>query len=61
MAKTYKETHSLEERQEKADRVLRKYPDRVPLIVEPSAKSSIGAMPNPRLLVPRDVTVEGIP
>jgi len=39
MTKSFKEEHPLEKRREVAERILAKYPDRIPVIVEKAPKS----------------------
>mmetsp|Transcript_35038 Transcript_35038/g.56253 ORF Transcript_35038/g.56253 Transcript_35038/m.56253 type:complete len:118 (-) Transcript_35038:565-918(-) len=54
---TFKKEHSLQERKQKATRVLLKYSDRVPVICERDPKSSIDEMERSKILVPRELTV----
>mmetsp|Transcript_49858 Transcript_49858/g.83023 ORF Transcript_49858/g.83023 Transcript_49858/m.83023 type:complete len:118 (+) Transcript_49858:65-418(+) len=53
----FKQQHSLQERQKKAQKVLRKYPDRVPIICEKDPKSAIQQMERTKILVPKELSV----
>eukprot|EP00486_Rosalina_sp_Unknown_P003424 CAMPEP_0201567444 /NCGR_PEP_ID=MMETSP0190_2-20130828/7948_1 /ASSEMBLY_ACC=CAM_ASM_000263 /TAXON_ID=37353 /ORGANISM="Rosalina sp." /LENGTH=117 /DNA_ID=CAMNT_0047987457 /DNA_START=232 /DNA_END=585 /DNA_ORIENTATION=- len=53
----FKKEHSLQERKDKATRVLSKYGDRVPVICERDPKSSIQQMDRSKILVPKELTV----
>jgi len=53
----FKEQFSLEERQQKAQAVLTKFQDRVPVICERDPKSSFGDMDKSKILVPKDLSV----
>ena len=57
--KTFKEEHSLEKRLGEAKRILEKYPDRIPVIVErdPKAGPDIPEIDKKKFLVPLDLTV----
>lgn len=57
--KTFKEEHSVEKRLGEAKRILEKYPDRIPVIVErdPKADSDIPDIDKKKFLVPTDLTV----
>lgn len=51
-------THTFEKRKEEADRILKKYPDRVPIIAQRSeTDTSIPDIDNKKYLVPRDLSV----
>ncbi|KAJ2750155.1 Autophagy- protein 8, partial [Coemansia sp. BCRC 34490] len=49
-------THA-QKRQEEADRIRRKYPDRIPVICEKVEKSDIQTIDKKKYLVPADLTV----
>ena len=53
----YKEEHSFEKRKTEGEKIRRKYPDRVPVIVEKSPKARIGDLDKKKYLVPSDLTV----
>merc|ERR1712243_258938 len=52
----YKEEHPFEKRRAEGEKI-RKYPDRVPVIVEKSPKARIGDLDKKKYLVPSDLTV----
>ncbi|KAK8934738.1 Autophagy-related protein 8f [Platanthera zijinensis] len=54
---SYKQEHSLEKRKEESARMLRKYVDRIPVIVEKAQRSDIQSIDKKKYLVPRDLTV----
>merc|ERR1712107_470617 len=53
----YKEEHPFEKRRTWGEKIRRKYPDRVPVIVEKSPKARIGDLDKKKYLVPSDLTV----
>merc|ERR1711963_586534 len=53
----YKEEHPFEKRRAEGEKIRRKYPDRVPVIVEKSPKAKIGDLDKKKYLVPSDLTV----
>ena len=53
----YKEEHSYEKRKNEGEKIRRKYPDRIPVIVEKAAKARIGNLDKKKYLVPSDLTV----
>eukprot|EP01084_Bolivina_argentea_P067750 123331_1 len=53
----FKKQHSLQQRLDKAARVLTKYSDRVPVICERDPKSCIQTMDRSKILVPKELTV----
>ena len=55
----FKLNNSLEKRQEESSRILKKYPDRIPIIVECSSNSTIAPekLDKNKYLVPKDLTV----
>lgn len=53
----YKEEHAFERRRSEGEKIRRKYPDRVPVIVEKSPKAKIGDLDKKKYLVPSDLTV----
>lgn len=55
---SFKKKYSLEKRIEESTRILNKYPDRIPVIVERSdnCKSGIPSMDKKKFLVPCDLT-----
>ena len=53
----YKEIHPFEKRKSDGEVIRRKYPDRVPVIVEKSAKARVANLDKTKYLVPADLTV----
>lgn len=53
----YKSNQPLEERQNEAAKMLLKYPDRIPVIVQKSPKSLIKDIDRHKYLVPTDLTI----
>jgi len=56
-ASDFKRTHSKEKREFEADRIRKKYPDRIPVICEKAAGSAISDIDKKKYLVPADLTV----
>ena len=57
-SKSFKEEHSFDKRKGEADKIRRKYPDRIPVIVERNPKEkTIGDIDKKKYLVPGDLTV----
>jgi GABA(A) receptor-associated protein len=54
--KRYKEIQPFEVRSVEAQRMLEKYPDRIPVIIEKSASSRIENIDKRKFLVPTDLT-----
>jgi GABA(A) receptor-associated protein len=54
---SFKIQHSFDKRKEESRRILSKYPDRVPIIVENSTNSNINELDKHKFLVPSDLTV----
>lgn len=55
MRKSFKSTFSLEERKSESEKILQKYPDRVPCIVECNDASK--TLDKKKYLIPQDLTV----
>jgi len=53
----YKEDNSFEKRKAEGEKIRRKYPDRVPVIVEKAPKARISDIDKKKYLVPSDLTV----
>ncbi|XP_006903411.1 PREDICTED: uncharacterized protein LOC102849623 [Elephantulus edwardii] len=53
----YKEEHPFEKRRSEGEKIRKKYPDRVPVIVEKAPKPRIGDVDKKKYLVPSDLTV----
>lgn len=53
----FKKRYSLEQRRDEAVRIKRKYPDRIPVIVEKTERSEIETIDKRKFLVPNDLTV----
>lgn len=54
---TYKEENTFEKRKTEGEKIRRKYPDRVPVIVEKAPKTRIADLDKKKYLVPSDLTV----
>jgi GABA(A) receptor-associated protein len=55
--KSFKEKYTLEKRTLEADRILKKYPDRIPVIVESSKDSNLPTLDKNKYLVPSDISI----
>eukprot|EP01127_Copromyxa_protea_P005144 TRINITY_DN149_c0_g1_i4.p1 TRINITY_DN149_c0_g1~~TRINITY_DN149_c0_g1_i4.p1 ORF type:complete len:121 (+),score=33.54 TRINITY_DN149_c0_g1_i4:228-590(+) len=53
----FKQEHPLDKRNDVASKIRLKYPDRVPVIVEKSAKSDAPPIDKKKFLVPNEITV----
>ena len=53
----FKKNHGFEERKLEAERILEKYPDRIPIIVERSIRTDVPEIDKKKYLVPKDITV----
>ena len=56
---TFKEQHSLEERKEESSRIIKKYPDRIPVIVQKHISGTSDPLPDlqkSKFLVPDHIT-----
>lgn len=53
----YKEEHTFEKRRAEGEKIRKKYPDRVPVIVEKAPKSRIGSLDKKKYLVPSELSV----
>jgi len=53
----FKQDHPFDKRKEESDRIRKKYPDRIPVIVENAENSSIDDIDKKKYLVPADLTV----
>ena len=53
----FQRDHTFEKRKAEADRVLQKYTDRIPVIVEKAKRCVITDIDNRKFLVPKDLTV----
>ena len=53
----YKLEHTLEERQNESSRILREYPNRMPIICEKAPNSDLPNIKKTKYLVPSDMTV----
>jgi len=54
---SFKQEHDLPKRKQEAERILQKYPDRIPVICEKADKSDIPDIDKKKYLVPADLTV----
>ena len=55
--KSFKEKFDFEKRANEATRIKKKYPDRIPVIVEKAQSSNIPDIDKHKYLVPKDLTV----
>lgn len=53
----FKKRYSLEHRKEESKKVITKYPNRIPVVVQQSEKSTLNKIDKHKYLVPRDLTV----
>jgi|TARA_B110001450_G_scaffold223785_1_gene221093 GABA(A) receptor-associated protein len=54
----FKKKHSFSERQQSSSHLLRKYPDRIPVIVEKNSnKNKLHTLPKNKFLVPKHLTI----
>ncbi len=53
----FKKNHTFDQRKGEAKRIISKYPDRIPVIVEKLEKSQIPDIDKKKYLVPSDLTV----
>lgn len=53
----YKEGHPFEKRKAEGEKIRRKYPERVPVIVEKAPKAKMSDLDKQKFLVPCDLTV----
>ncbi|VDP13775.1 unnamed protein product [Soboliphyme baturini] len=53
----YKEENSFEKRRSEGEKIRRKYPDRIPVIVEKAPKCRLRDLDKKKYLVPSDLTV----
>ena len=56
---SFKEDHTFEQRLEESERIRKKYPDRVPVIIELEERdgNTLGTLDKKKYLVPQDLTV----
>jgi GABA(A) receptor-associated protein len=53
----YKQEHTFEKRKAEGEKIRRKYPDRIPVIVERAPKAKVAELDKKKYLVPADLTV----
>ena len=53
----FKVTHTLEQRQEESKKILEKFPDRIPIIVEKARNCVLNEIDKNKFLCPSDLTV----
>lgn len=53
----FKEQYSLEQRRSESENIRKKYPDRIPVIVEKAPRSTIPNIDKQKFLVPSDISV----
>lgn len=54
---TFKKKYGLEKRKEESKKILEKYPERIPVIVEKDKKSRISEIDKNKFLTPQDLTL----
>jgi len=54
---TFKQEKSLEERKKETEKIMKKYDDRLPLIVERSPRTDLPEIDKKKYLVPNDLTI----
>lgn len=54
---TYKEENPFEKRRAEGEKIRRKYPDRIPVIVEKAPKSRLRDLDKKKYLVPSELTI----
>nr|AMN16534.1 autophagy related protein Atg8 [Bursaphelenchus xylophilus] len=54
---TYKEENNFEKRRAEGEKIRRKYPDRIPVVVEKAPKSRLQDLDKKKYLVPSDLTI----
>jgi GABA(A) receptor-associated protein len=57
MSKPFQRQYTFEERKSEADRILAKYPDKIPIIVELGRNSNLSPLDKQKYLVPYDLSV----
>lgn len=57
MKKSFKEQTNFEQRKAEAERIRKKYPDRIPVIVERAKDTSLPELDKSKYLVPNDITI----
>ena len=57
MKSAFKENMDYESRKPESGRILEKYPDRIPIIVEKESKSDVMDIDKKKYLVPKDLTM----
>ncbi len=55
--KSFKDSHPFENRKDEAERMLEKYPDRIPCIIEKHHSSKLPDIDKKKFLVPTDLSV----
>merc|ERR1712039_958610 len=54
---SFKKDHPFDKRKKEADRIIKKYPERIPVICEKASQSDISDIDKKKYLVPSDLTV----
>ena len=54
---TYKEENTLEQRKKESQKIIAKYPDRIPVVLQRSPKARIADTEKTKFLVPTELTV----
>lgn len=55
--KSFKQTHPFEKRKEESEKILKKYENRIPIIVHKQANSNIANCDKQKFLVPDDLSI----
>ena len=53
----FKTSHNFDKRKSESSRIMKKYPDKLPVIVEKMDKSDVPLVDKNKYLVPRDITI----
>jgi len=57
MSKPFKDEHPFEKRKEVADKIKRKFPDRIPVIVEKALNTNVPDITKRKFIVPGEITL----
>jgi GABA(A) receptor-associated protein len=57
MDETFKQKYEFFKRVSESNKIIEQYPDRIPVIVEPAEKCSIGRIDKNKYLVPRELSM----
>ena len=57
MSNPFQEKHSFEDRTKESEKIINKYPDRIPIIVTKNKSCILNDIPKCKFLVPKDLTM----